>query len=287
VFHAGYLYVGSEYSNQVLRFDASTGAFVGVFVAGGTLIPIALTFGSDGNLYVADGASGGVVRYDGATGQSMGTFIAAGSGGLSGPAALTFDPTYLYVASSGSNQILKYNAQTGAYVGVAASAGLAGPSDDKFGSDGLMYVLSSGNNRILRYNANGVYVDDYVPAGSGGMVNPIRMAFGPDGDLYVAAPGTPQNVISQIMRFGPENEALFTITNTTPSTLPLTVNYTTADGTALAGRDYTATTGTLTFAPGVTSETIRVPILDDGVVQSGLNFTLTLSNPEAATLSRG
>jgi hypothetical protein len=42
----------------------------------------------------------------------------------------------------------------------------------------------------------------------------------------------------------------------------------------------------LTFAPGVTSETIRVPLLDDGAVQSGLNFTLTLSNPQAATLSR-
>src|SRR5262249_50726176 len=126
----------------------------------------------------------------------------------------------------------------------------------------------------------------YVPAGSGGLVNPLRMAFGPDGDLYVGANGTPQNVISQIMRFGPENEALFTVTNTTASTLPLTVNYATSDGTALAGRDYTATSGTLTFAPGVTSETIRVPILDDGVVQSGLSFTLTLSNPVAATLSR-
>jgi hypothetical protein len=130
---------------------------------------------------------------------------------------------------------------------------------------------------------NGTYVDDYVPAGSGGMASALRMAFGPDGDLYVAA-FTP----SQIMRFGTENEALFTVTNTTPSTLPLTVNYATADGTAIAGRDYVGTNGsqTLTFAPGVTSETIRVPLLDDGAVQSGLNFTLTLSNPVAATLSR-
>jgi DNA-binding beta-propeller fold protein YncE len=289
LFHGAYLYVASEYTNQVLRFNASTGAFVDVFVAAGTVTPIAQTFGPDGNLYVVDSASRSVVRYNGTTGQSLGTFVAAGSGGLSSPAELTFDSTgsYLYVASSGSNQVLKYNAQTGAFVGVAASAGLASPADVMFGSDGLLYVLSSGNNRILRYNANGVYVDDYVPAGSGGMVNPYRMAFGSDGDLYVSAFGTPQSRISQIMRFGPENEALFTITNTTASTLPLTVNYATADGSAVAGTNYTATSGTFTFAPGVTSDTIRVPLLDSGSQTTALNFTLTLSNPEAATLSRG
>ncbi len=45
-------------------------------------------------------------------------------------------------------------------------------------------------------------------------------------------------------RFGTENEALFTITNTTASALPLTVSYAIADGTALAGSDYVATSGT-------------------------------------------
>jgi hypothetical protein len=149
-----------------------------------------------------------------------------------------------------------------------------------------MYVTSNGNNRILRFNSSGTYVDDYVPAGSGGMAGPNRMAFGLDGDLYVTAGGPALVYNHQILRFGTENEALFTITNTTGSTLPLTVNYATADGTAVAGRDYTATSGTFTFNAGVTSDTITVPLLDDGVVQSGLSFNLTLSNPQAATLSR-
>jgi hypothetical protein len=69
--------------------------------------------------------------------------------------------------------------------------------------------------------------------------------------------------------------------------LPLTVNYATADGTALAGINYTATSGTLTFAPGVTTATIAVPILDSGSQTAPLTFTLSLSNPEGATLSRG
>jgi hypothetical protein len=200
---------------------------------------------------------------------------------LANPNHLTFDPgqNYLYVTSNNTNQVLKYNVQTGAFVGVAASAGLSGPGDIKFGPDGLLYVLSAGNNRILRYTTGGVYVDDYAPAGSISMDAWFaHMAFGPDGDLYVApgstlGPATP----SQIVRFGPENEALFTVTNTTPSTLPLTVSYATADGTAVGGSDYTATSGTLTFAPGVTTETIRVPILDDSAVESSETFSVIQS----------
>src|SRR5262249_29292413 len=118
-----------------------------------------------------------------------------------------------------------------------------------------------------------------------------HMAFGPDGDLYVAA-GSPLGpaTLSQIVRFGPENEALFTVTNTTPSTLPLTVSYATADGTAVSTGphpNYTATSGTLTFPPGATTATIAVPLLDSGSQTAPLTFTLTLSNPLAATLSRG
>ncbi len=292
VFNAGYLYVGSGVNDEVLQFNATTGAFVSVFVSGVTGGPNNLAIGPDANgnanadLYVS--SSSGVSRYNGTTGAYLGTYITNGSGGLSGAGAMTFDSsqTYLYVTSS-TNQVLKYNARTGAYVGVAASAGLSNPTDVKFGPDGLLYVLNSGNNRILRYTATGTYVDDYVPAGSGGMVNPNQMAFGPNGDLYVAAGGSPEDPAdSQIFDFGTEDEAVFTVTNTMASTLPLTVNYATADGTALAGTNYTATSGTLTFAPGNTTATIDVPNLDSGSQTAALTFTVNLSNPLGGTFSR-
>jgi hypothetical protein len=290
VFHGGYLYV-VDGTGQVLRYNATTGAFVDDFIpaiSGSVGVSGPLAFGPDGNLYIT--TTNGVVRYDGSTGAFLGTFIATGSGGLSGPTAPVFDPSgsYLYVVSNGTNQVLKYNAQTGAFVGVTASSILSDPRDLKFGTDGLLYVLSRGNNRIPRYTESGTYVDDYVPAGSGGMNQALSMAFAPNGDLYVAVKtnGIQQMSPDQIMDFGTENEAVFTVTNTTPSTLPLTVNYATADGTAIAGTNYTATSGTLTFGPGVTSATIEVPILDSGSQTTPLTFTLTLSNPEAATLSR-
>ena len=59
----------------------------------------------------------------------------------------------------------------------------------------------------------------------------------------------------------------------------VTVDWATADGTAIAGQDYTAASGTLTFGPGVTTKTVSVAVLDDTNVESGETLTLRLSNP--------
>jgi uncharacterized repeat protein (TIGR01451 family) len=59
----------------------------------------------------------------------------------------------------------------------------------------------------------------------------------------------------------------------------VTVNYATADGNAMAGSDYTTTRGTLTFAPGVLSQSFTVPILDDAISEASESFNVTLTNP--------
>ena len=58
----------------------------------------------------------------------------------------------------------------------------------------------------------------------------------------------------------------------------VTVDYQTSDGSAQAGSDYTATSGTLTFAAGETSKTIAVPILDDDLEENDETLTVTLGN---------
>ena len=70
------------------------------------------------------------------------------------------------------------------------------------------------------------------------------------------------------------------------STLTVTVDYATSDGTATAGDDYTATSGTLTFAPGDVAKTVSVPILDDLHDDDGETLTLTLSNASNARIAR-
>jgi DNA-binding beta-propeller fold protein YncE len=298
-FRAGYMYVASKGSNEVRRYDPNTGAFVDAFVtagSGGISAPVGLSFGPDANndgvpeLYVAGESSNSVVRYDGATGQPLGTIVTAGSGGLSTPEGICFDPsqTYLYVSSSGTNQVLKYNARTGVYVGVAAASGLSSPQDVKFGPDGLVYVVSAGNNRIERFNTGGTYVDDYVPAGSGGMVSPYRMAFGPDGDLYVSTgnPFTTTASSNKILRFGTESEAVFTVTVSTPSSLPVNVDFITADGSAVAGTNYAATGGTVIIPASATTKSICVLTLDDGTVDPSLTFTVKLANATGGVMTR-
>jgi hypothetical protein len=63
------------------------------------------------------------------------------------------------------------------------------------------------------------------------------------------------------------------------------VHYATANGSATAGSDYTATSGTLTFAPGQTSKTISIPILTDQVADPGETFSVNLSAPVGVVLS--
>ena len=63
------------------------------------------------------------------------------------------------------------------------------------------------------------------------------------------------------------------------------VDYATADGTAVAGTDYPATSGTLTYADGVSgNQTISIPITGDNLAELSEAFTVTLSNVSGATL---
>jgi len=79
--------------------------------------------------------------------------------------------------------------------------------------------------------------------------------------------------------------ATFTVTRTGTSTQPITVNYSTANGTATAGNDYTNTSGTLTFATNESTKTITVPIIGDTTFESDETFFVNLTNPSNATIT--
>ncbi|MFM6632547.1 MAG: S8 family serine peptidase, partial [Microcystis panniformis] len=81
----------------------------------------------------------------------------------------------------------------------------------------------------------------------------------------------------------PQN-ASYTVTLSNASSQTISVNYATSNGTATAGSDYTATIGTLTFAPGVTTQVLNIPILNDSLNEADETFTLALSSPTNAIL---
>ena len=81
--------------------------------------------------------------------------------------------------------------------------------------------------------------------------------------------------------------ATFTASLSTASSFTVTASYATSDGTATAGTDYVAKTGTLTFAPGVTTAPVTVTVNDDALDELNETFLVTLSNPTHAAIVGG
>jgi hypothetical protein len=83
-------------------------------------------------------------------------------------------------------------------------------------------------------------------------------------------------------------DAVFEVTLSPASVQSVTVDYTTTDGTAVAGSDYTAVSGTLTFTVGETSKTITVTVNGDQIDEGDSEtFTVDLSAATNASLADG
>jgi serralysin len=78
----------------------------------------------------------------------------------------------------------------------------------------------------------------------------------------------------------------FAVTLSSASSQAVTVRYETTDGTALAGSDYIATSGTLNFAAGVTSQTFNVAVYADRTIESNELFYVDLLNPSNGNLGK-
>jgi ELWxxDGT repeat protein len=195
---------------RILRFDGITGEFLDVFVPANPDLghPWTLVFAPDGpgnslDLYVGSLATSAILRYDGETGAFLGEFVPSGSGGLSGPLAMTFGPDgNLYVGDTFGGNILRYQGPSGSSPGAfidvfvpPGSGGLLEPSAGLlFGPDGNsdghqdLYVANSdftgiGNDQgrygnVKRYDGlTGEFIDTFVAIGSGGLNNIGGMTF--------------------------------------------------------------------------------------------------------------
>ncbi len=107
----------------------------------------------------------------------------------------------------------------------------------------------------------------------------------------VPGPDTPQVTVPVLSvadaRADEGGSLAFAVTLSEAAAGDVTVDYATSDGTANAGADYTAASGTLTFAAGETAKTVSVALLHDGSAENDETVTLTLSNPSGATIGDG
>ena len=130
-----------------------------------------------------------------------------------------------------------------------------------------------------------------TPPGSVGFVNVVLTAQNAqtatltNGFQYVASPGSLQFSMSAYTVAEGGATATITATRTGGSSGAATVDYATSDGTATAGTDYTAASGTLTWAAGDgANKTFTVGITDDSLVEGDETIDLDLTNVTGATL---
>jgi chitinase len=82
-------------------------------------------------------------------------------------------------------------------------------------------------------------------------------------------------------------DAVFTVTLSRTFATPVSVNYASANGTAVVGSDYTATSGTLNIPAGQTSGTIAVPVIGDTILEADETFFVNLTSPSNSTIFDG
>ncbi len=195
------LLVSSYGNDSVMRYEGTTGAFLGAFVIpgyGGLYGPHGLLIGLDGNLLVSSTESHAVLRYNSTTGGFMGAFVPPFSGGLARVHGIIFGlDGNLLVSSPETSSIKRYDGTTGAFLGdfvPPGSGGLGQPTGLVIGPDGNLYVNSVDTSSVMRYDgttgqplpAPGQGGAFFVTPGSGGLNFPsMAITFGPDANLYV------------------------------------------------------------------------------------------------------
>src|SRR5262245_32994435 len=116
--------------------------------------------------------------------------------------------------------------------------------------------------------------------------SPLRVESLEGRDLMAATLAISDVSLSEL-NGGGGNRAYFSVTLSEPATETVTVNYQTANGSAMAGNDYVAAAGTLTFVPGETSKTFYIQFIGDNKNEPDETFFVNLSGAINADIVDG
>jgi hypothetical protein len=186
---ASTLLASSYTTGNVLKFDATTGAYQGEFIAaassGGLAQPQGFTFGNDGKFYISSFGTSQIKRYD----ANTGTFIDNFASTPSGSRGLAFDDTGKLYSAYGSS-VTRFDASGTIDAGFTHTFG-ATATGVLQGADDNIYV-SWGSNSILggvaQYNvATSTWNDTWRTGGITGQA--WYMAMDASGTLYLGASG--------------------------------------------------------------------------------------------------
>jgi hypothetical protein len=100
-----------------------------------------------------------------------------------------------------------------------------------------------------------------------------------------AIPTLSINNVTALEGLAGTTDFVFTVTLSAASGQTVTVDFATANGSAIAPGDYASNGGTLTFNPGTTTQTITIQVVGDPTLEANETFTANLSNAMNATVS--
>ncbi len=253
----------------IVRFDRGAGTATR-FATG--IDPIDLNVGLDGKLYALAGRK--IYVHDAQTlafDQQITLPMKIGSVTQDYRAVAVNEAGEIFVATWG-RQVHRFNSGGALQDSVTLStSGLGELIDIDASTDGRLAVGSRFGHVVQMTQA---FTDiTYFSAGT----SPTFVAFAPPAISVSDASAAEGEVGS--------TAASFTVSLSYAVNHPVTVDYTTADGTAVAGIDYAASSGTVTFEPGETNKTVTVSVLGDAIDELDETFALNLSSAANASLS--
>jgi len=145
-------------------------------------------------------------------------------------------------------------------------------------------TLNQGQTFTLPFSTSGVvhYFCRFHGSPGSGMIGTVTVGGGGGGTPSIAIADKRVTETDA----GTTKTAAFLVTRSGNTTGSSTVKFSTANGTAMAGSDYTAVSSkTLTFAAGVTTMRARVKVIGDNVHESTETYSVNLSAPTGATIS--
>ncbi len=168
-------------------------------------------------------------------------------------------------------------------VGYAVSGGSATAGEDFIQHQGTLTFAPGVSSQSLKVSIVGDNLKEGNETYTVTLANPINASLGDSsGTGTIQDDDVPSLSINDaIAEEGDSGTTtlFFTVLLSKPSTGQITVNFITSPGTALAGSDYTHTSGTLTFAAGETAKLVAVNIVGDTSIESTEAFTVSLNTP--------
>jgi hypothetical protein len=161
------LYVLQWSGNGKVRRYQLDGTFVDEFTSVGVAQSIGIDWDRDGNLYVSS-YGGDLVRKFDTTGNNLGIFV---NTNLAGPTNIWFDEDGdLLVIDYDGTAVKRFNS-SGTFTNNFIT-GLSQAEGVDFFPNGNILIGNGATHSVKMYDSNGVYIEDFIPNGSGGLITP-------------------------------------------------------------------------------------------------------------------